>query len=257
MARSRTRPFFLGESFLGVRGGRLTHDGSGWPARTLLGRLSASAREDVLKLGTERFRAPGESILRQGEHGTEVILLLSGYVKVEVDLSHGEKALLAVRTGGDLVGEMGPLERMPRSASVRTCVPTRYRSIAWVEWERFLEDHPLAGIEFGRMLSARLRWANERRLDAAGSRRVTVKIARVVDELFAVHGTPVESGLKLSVSLTQRELASLAGVSLSAAESELRELENSGLLKWKYRSCLLLDGAELRRRAENLDDNPQ
>lgn len=235
----------------------MTHGGSGWPTRTLLGRLSASVREDVLKLGTERFRVSGESILRQGEYGTEVILLLSGYVKVEVDLTCGEKALLAVRTGGDLVGEMGPLERMPRSASVRTCVPIRYRSIAWVQWERFLQDHPSAGVEFGRMLSARLRWANERRLDAAGSRRVTVRIARVVDELFAVHGTRVESGLKLSVSLTQRELASLAGVSLSAAETELRELEKSGLLRWKYRSCLLLDEVALRRRAENLDENPR
>ncbi|SDF57022.1 cAMP-binding domain of CRP or a regulatory subunit of cAMP-dependent protein kinases [Lentzea fradiae] len=234
----------------------MTHDGSGWPVRTLLGRLSAAARKSVLALGTERFRGPGESILRQGEHGTDVILLLSGYVKVEVDLPRGERTLLAVRTAGDLVGEMGPLERRPRSASVRTCVPIRYRSIAWTDWERFLGAHPAAALEFGRMLSARLRSANERRLDAAVSRRVPVKIARVVDELFTVHGTPVESGVALSVPITQRELASLAGVSLSATESELRELENSGLLKWKYRGCLLLDSVELKRRAENFPDNP-
>jgi CRP/FNR family cyclic AMP-dependent transcriptional regulator len=234
----------------------LTDNGGNWPARTLLGRLSTSACDRALRLGTERLRVSGESLIRQGEVGTDVILLLSGYVKVEVDLPHGKRVLIAVRTGGDLVGEMAPLERKPRSASVRACSSIRCRSIAWSEWERFLAADPMVAIEFGRMLSARLRWANERRLDSAGSRRVSVRVARIVEELFAIHGRPVETGVELAVSLTQQELASLAGVSLSAAEAELRDLENNEVIRWGYRGCVVLDEAALRQRAENLGGNP-
>ncbi|MEU7478618.1 Crp/Fnr family transcriptional regulator [Lentzea sp. NPDC042327] len=224
--------------------------------RTLLGRLPSSVCDRALQLGTERLRSSGESLLRQGEVGSEVILLLSGYVKVEVDLPSGKQVLIAVRTGGDLVGEMGPLEGKPRSASVRACTPIRFRSIAWGEWERFLALHSSAAIEFGRMLSSRLRWANERRLDVAGSRRVSVRVARIVEELSAIHGRPVEAGVELVVALTQRELASLAGVSLSSAESELSDLESAGIIRWGYRGCVVLDEAALSRRAENMDENP-
>ncbi|MCG8924692.1 Crp/Fnr family transcriptional regulator [Lentzea sp. CC55] len=213
-------------------------------------------RDRALRLGTERLRVPGECLVRQGEVGGEVILLTSGHAKVEVDLARGKTVLIAIRTGGDLVGEMGPLEVKPRSASVRACAPTRFRTIAWEEWERFQRDHPPVAIEFGRMLSARLRWANERRLDAANSRRVSVRVARILGELYAIHGRPLEVGVQLAVALTQRELASLAGVSLSAAESELRDLENGRIIRWGYRGCVLLDEPALRQRAENLDENP-
>ncbi|MEW2379935.1 cyclic nucleotide-binding domain-containing protein [Micromonospora sp. NPDC047812] len=51
------------------------------------------------------------------------MLLEEGLTKVTVSLPDGRAALLALRVGGDLVGEVSALNDRPRSASVTTCGP--------------------------------------------------------------------------------------------------------------------------------------
>ncbi|WP_285750233.1 Crp/Fnr family transcriptional regulator [Lentzea sp. NBRC 105346] len=211
----------------------------------------------MLNLGTSRTRLQGENLLRQGEEGDDVLLLLTGYVKIEVDLPEGGQVLLAIRTGGDLVGEMGPLEHKPRSATVRASTTVTYKSIAWPDLEKYLADHPRGSVEFSRMLSARLRWSNERRVDQAASRRAATRVVRVLYELMVAYGRRTSSGVDIDVSLTQKEIASLSGMSLSAAESELRELEKAGIIRKLYRRTVVVNEIALRKRAENPDDIPQ
>ncbi|MGW6355942.1 cyclic nucleotide-binding domain-containing protein [Streptomyces sp. NPDC055092] len=63
-------------------------------------------------------------LVRQGMNDRYVLLLLSGLTKVTAVVENGETSLLAVRAGGDTVGEMAAMDgSAPRSATVTACGP--------------------------------------------------------------------------------------------------------------------------------------
>jgi hypothetical protein len=52
-----------------------------WRTTTLLSRLSAPARDEMIRLGAVRSYEPGDVLIRQGGTSREALLLLSGLVK--------------------------------------------------------------------------------------------------------------------------------------------------------------------------------
>jgi CRP/FNR family cyclic AMP-dependent transcriptional regulator len=202
---------------------------TGWHDSTLLGRLEPAGRAALLALGRPADFPPAKVLLRQGDLSQHSYLLLRGYVKVTALAENGGEALLGIRTAGDLIGEMAVLGGQPRSASVQACTPVHARVLPVHDLTRFLEQTPAAGMALSRMISERLRWANDRRLDFAAFPAAT-RLARVLLYLAETYGHPVPDGLALAASLTQRDLASLAGIKLPTAEKALRVLHDSGVV---------------------------
>ena len=218
--------------------------GARWPAASLLGRLPVRARHTLLELGTAvRFPAD-RPILRQGESGHTAYLLLSGCVKVLGNEADREP-LLAIRIGGDLVGEMAVLSRKPRSATVSACAETAARAIPGEELRAFLHRCPEAAIEVAAMISERLRWSNDRRVDFAAL-DPRARISRVLLTLAQTYGRTVDGGCDLGAPLTQAEIASLAGIRLPTAEKALRGFAESGLVRLGYRNIVVVDLPALR-----------
>jgi CRP/FNR family cyclic AMP-dependent transcriptional regulator len=210
--------------------------------------LRERTREEFLALGFARRHPQGKTILAQGDRGTFALLLLSGWVKVIGADSSGETALLAIRAGGDLVGEMGVLDHATRSASVVTCTDLVVRQIAGTEFERFLARHPDAAIEVASMISERFRWANRRRVEFATC-PADVRVARILLDLCSAYGRIQGNRGELDVALTRDELASMAGVALSTAEKIVRSYQREGLVSSRYRALTVTDLTGLRRRA--------
>jgi CRP/FNR family transcriptional regulator, cyclic AMP receptor protein len=227
-----------------------------WPDATLLGRLSAPTRTALLALGRERTFPAKQAIIRQGETGDHVVLLLSGFVKVVVDAADGTETLLAIRVAGDLVGEMAVVDRSPRSASIVAGVHTEARVITHRAFERFLGTYPDAALGTVRMLAERLRWADRRRVEFATRLPARARIGRVLLELVIAYGRRSASGTDLGVPLIQRHLATLAGVGTSTVEAEIREFERLGVLRWGYRRVVVLDMRLLHRMAEMTGEIP-
>ena len=76
-----------------------------WPPGSLLAGLPEASRQRFLSLGTKRqYAGTGRVLIREGDHGVVAYLLLSGSVKVTAAADEGD-ALLAIRVGGDVVGE--------------------------------------------------------------------------------------------------------------------------------------------------------
>jgi CRP-like cAMP-binding protein len=235
---------------MGVHEGRPAD--SRWPDETLLGRLSEPARASLVRLGARKAFPPGEVILRQGESESTVYLLLSGYVKV-VGNEAGREPLLAIRVGGDLVGEMAALSGRPRSATVTACTATSARAIAGTDLRPFLSECPEVAIEVARMISERLQWANERRIDFAALPPRT-RVSRVLLTLADTYGRDTCEGRDLGVRLIQGEVASLAGVKLTTAEKALRGLQRRGVVRLGYRKIVVADMPGLRAAAGRAPD---
>jgi CRP/FNR family transcriptional regulator, cyclic AMP receptor protein len=223
-----------------------------WPRSSLLARLTASDREELLRLGTRATYPSQQVLIRHGDPEDHAVLLTQGFTKVVVDTENGYEALLAIRVGGDLVGEMATLERKPRAATVISCVRTVAHLIPADLFIAFLEGHPGVHREVSRMLSERLRFANEQRV-AFAALPAAARVARILTEIAQAYGrNDSDHHWELGLSLNRADLASFAGVSLSSAEKALHGLRELGVLGQRGRDILILDLPALSRAAAGL-----
>ncbi|MFE2751427.1 Crp/Fnr family transcriptional regulator [Actinosynnema sp. NPDC059335] len=219
------------------------------PTGTYLEAVSDAGRAALLALGVPKRYRPGDPLVREGERSDHVILLVQGLVKATVTLENGRVALLNVRGGGDLVGEMAFLTGNPRSATVTACLDTRVRVVAAAEFTDFLTRYPAAHFDLHRMILRTLEWGEQRRTDYNGY-PVSVRLARVLVHLADAYGHRVDGGIALKLNLTQGEIGSLVGVEEDTARREFRTLRDRGVITMGYRAATVVDPVALRQIAE-------
>lgn len=203
----------------------------------------------MLKLGVRRAYPPGHVLLRQGEQGRSIWLLLDALTKVSARVENGSEALLAIRVSGDVVGEMGVIDGSPRSATVTTCGHTVAYQINGPVFVEFLRRQPEAALTLSRMAIDRLRWANQRRLDFTGY-DTDLRLARVLIALAERHGRPDPCGMNIGIPLTQTELGGMVGAKEVTVQKALRSLAAQGLVQPLHRGVLITDAAGLAAFAD-------
>jgi flavin reductase (DIM6/NTAB) family NADH-FMN oxidoreductase RutF len=106
----------------------------------------------ILDAGEERSYAEGESIVRAGEPGNELYVLLEGAVRVERD-----GALVRALSEGDLFGEIAVLDGGRRTADVVASADARCLAVPRDVIRATLEAEPRAAWELLGVLARRLR----------------------------------------------------------------------------------------------------
>jgi len=206
------------------------------------------ARQRLFGLGAKRqYPDSGRILIREGETSSSVFLLLAGVVKVTGGTGGGE-ALLAIRVGGDMVGELSALDSRPRLATVTTAGPVIARVIGQGEFTSFLSRNPDVALAISRGVADKLRSATARRVDFSGC-DVATRFARVLLELTIRYGQQTRAGTVIRCSLTQTELAALVGAAEPTIQRVLRQLRADGVVATGYRETTVLDVAGLRQRA--------
>jgi CRP-like cAMP-binding protein len=105
--------------------------------------------------GTPREYPRGSVLMSQGERAETVLALVSGRVKVLRENGADEGFLLAVRGGGDLLGEIALLGDGTRSATVIAIDACRTRVFSMDGFTAFCAEHGLDG-ELARHLVRRM-----------------------------------------------------------------------------------------------------
>jgi CRP/FNR family transcriptional regulator, cyclic AMP receptor protein len=97
--------------------------------------LSPEEAKRLAAFATETSIAEGQMLMKQGDYSTELIAIEEGTADV---LRDGDK--VASLKSGDLIGEMGLLERRPRNADVIATSPMRVIKLTHWEIRRMSED---------------------------------------------------------------------------------------------------------------------
>ena len=102
--------------------------------------LSAKDVKKVIKVGTSVRVAPGEDLIRQGEEGAGVFIVISGDLAVR----QGEDDLGVVRAG-DLIGEIGLVELVRSTTTVTARTEVEALLIGYDETRRLIAELPTFG----------------------------------------------------------------------------------------------------------------
>jgi ABC-type multidrug transport system fused ATPase/permease subunit len=92
------------------------------------------------RLMIEQYSA-GETVVRQGEPGDKMYIISRGQVDVVVDDAGAERRIATLETG-DYFGEMALLAGEPRTATVRSTIPTQLYSLTQADFAALLEREP-------------------------------------------------------------------------------------------------------------------
>jgi CRP/FNR family transcriptional regulator, cyclic AMP receptor protein len=211
-------------------------------------RLDPVDREELMARGRRRRWPAGASLFLEGERSATVLVITSGRVKVFSLTAHGEEIVLAVRGPGALLGELSAIDGAPRGASVAALEPVEAVVVPVAAFIDFLRSHAAAAVVLLQLVTGRLRDSDRKRVEFAAY-DIAARVARRLLELAERFGEPDEHGVRITVALSQDELAGWVGASREAVAKALRVLRDRGLVTTGRRTMTVLDLAGLRRRA--------
>lgn len=219
-----------------------------WPESSVLGALVPAAGQVLLSAGGPVRYTPGRVIMREGDKTSFVVVLLDGMVKVISTAPDGQGVLLAIRTGGDLIGEYAALDGLPRSATVTACGLVHARLLSREEFLECLRRDPRIDQVVKSSVVGQLRTSISFRVDFAGL-DVGTRVARVLCQFAQTYGRPVGASTQIDWPITQLELASLCGAAEPTVQKALRRMRSAGVLSTGYRSVRIEDFEELSQIA--------
>ncbi|MBL7259373.1 Crp/Fnr family transcriptional regulator [Paractinoplanes lichenicola] len=211
--------------------------------------LTPADRDELFLIGRRRRWPAGATLFSEGDRSTTVVLVISGRAKVFSLTAQGGEVLLAIRGPGALLGEMSALDGAPRSASVSALEPLETYVVGVAAFLEFLGSHPDAAVRIVRMIVSRLRDADRKRVEF-GTYDTLGRVALRLAELAERFGDSQPDAVRISLPLTQDELAAWTGSSRESVTKALGALRRQGIIETSRRSVSVIDLDRLRARAK-------
>ena len=200
---------------------------------------------------SQTHRVAADTLLfQQGEEGDALYGIAEGLVRIWVSGEAGKELTLALLEPGDVFGEVALLDGLPRSASadaVEDCL------LVVVRREAFL---PLLAAESGlarhviELLCERLRESTDRASEFAFL-GLAARLARKLQALAVAHGQDEKGGaIRITLKLSQGELAQMLGVSREAVNKQLKAWTQEGLVHHEQGQVVITDRKRLAEVAE-------
>jgi CRP/FNR family cyclic AMP-dependent transcriptional regulator len=193
--------------------------------------------EQITELETSLARRifPGGTLLMSVEQpGTALYVILQGSVKVFLNRDDGTEVIVSLLGTGHTVGEMSVFLASQRCANAVTMERTAMLCMSGGDFADCLRRMPQLSFNLNRLLSQRLRLANQQIL-ALSSLDVAGRVAREILAFAEQYGREERGWVRIPLRLTQGDLAAIIGTS--------RERVNQVMVRFKRRGFLSVDRA--------------
>ncbi|MGC4952189.1 Crp/Fnr family transcriptional regulator [Actinomadura citrea] len=193
--------------------------------------------------GQTLHRSSGHVFFEEGEETDFVLLIRKGHVMVSAGRP---KRIIAVRGANEVVGEMSPLSREPRVASVSAIDEVEVLLISAARWIEFLKSHTRAVLAQLVAKDERLKQATRKIAESelAVERRLALAFIELVESGLGKHG---DEGIVLRIS--QQDLADYAGASLDSVKKVIRTFKSAAIIDAARQKTVILNLPALREIA--------
>jgi CRP/FNR family transcriptional regulator len=168
-------------------------------------------------------------IFREGDSSDTCYVVRSGHARAVLEHPDGRTITLAHFGPGDIFGELAMFDDERRSATVETLDEVHAVAVLGSDMRRLLRDHPDLAVKLVISLGRRLREANDR-LTRQSFQTVQSRVAVVLSELVERARQEGAGERDVLVTITQADVAQLAGSSRESASRFLAVLERAGLV---------------------------
>jgi CRP/FNR family cyclic AMP-dependent transcriptional regulator len=222
-----------------AKGAASDHGRKSLEKSTLFGALDEKVRREIAAYAKPRRYAAGEPICWLDDHGDSMMAVVVGTVRISLPALKGREIILADLQPGELFGEIALLDGKPRSANATALTNCELMVLERRDVMPFLERNPSACIKLMEILCSRIRRSDERMSDIAFY-DLPVRLAKTL-----LHYPPQGRETK-KLSLSQTELAEMAGGTRENVNRCLRAWQRQGILELKDRWIIILKPEALR-----------
>lgn len=204
--------------------------------------MDERSRRELVALAVPRNFGVGEPICRLGDVGLSMMAVVTGTVRITLPMPKGKEIILADLPAGELFGEIAMLDGKPRSADATALTKCELLVLERRHVIPILEQNPAMCLKLMEMLCARIRHSDERMADIAFFDLPT-RLAKVLLNY------PAKTRDDTRLSLSQRELAEMAGGTRENVNRCLRDWQRRGIVELKGGWTIIRKAEELRRLA--------
>ena len=215
------------------------------PEHSLLQVLTEAELSELLQTARLNEATKGDVLLRQGDKGDSLIILLDGQARVTVYTANGREIVLEYAGAGSVLGEIALLDGGERTASVIAMEPLRYLSLGRSAFEGLISQNHQIALRIMRELALRLRVANQT-IETDRAYAAAPRLARFLLRLIRGEGQPV-------ITLSQTELSMFAGISRENINRQLSLWSQAGVTAVEQGGIRILDPATLEDIAVSVD----
>lgn len=208
----------------------------------LLGRLTPGEIAQLLAHArVETYRARQE-IFHKGSPGLGLLAVLKGKVRISSVGPDGNQVVLNIIDEGEVFGEIALLDGKDRTADAVAMGECDLLAIDRRDFVPFVRANPEVALRLLSVMCERLRRTTEQVEDMIfldAPQRLAKKLLQLAD-----------ARAKQAVTISQRELGNMIGLSRESINKQLNAWQQEGMLKIEQGTIVILDAEALRQHGE-------
>jgi CRP/FNR family transcriptional regulator len=208
--------------------------------------LTPADLDRIAEVAVSRTFGPGHTIFREGDESDTCYVVSSGHARAIRAHPDGRTISLAHFGPGDIFGELAMFDNERRSATIETLDDVEAIAILGADMHRLIRQHPDLAVKLVISLGRRLRETNER-LTRQSFQTVQSRVAEVLGQLCEQSRLESPTDGEVLVTITQADIAKLAGSSRESASRFLAVLERAGVVTQGRGRLTVHDPEALRR----------
>ena len=211
----------------------------------LFAEFSDADRATVAALMVSRRYPKHAALVYEGDPGDALFIVVKGNVAVTRMSNDGKETILTILREGDFFGEMGVLDGSPRSATIKAVGEVEAALLPRKDFLDLLGKSPNMSLSLVLALSARLRETNQA-MQATAYQDIRTRLAALLLHLSRQFGESVEGGIRLTLRLTNQEMANMIGTTRETANRMLNRFWDEKLIDMQTGHIIISDAARLK-----------
>jgi CRP-like cAMP-binding protein len=200
--------------------------------------LSDEDIQSLARLATRRRYPKDTVVFFENEEGDFFFMIVEGRIKVSILGDDGREVILSMLGPGDFFGEMALLDNEPRSATAIAADETELLSLHRSDFQSVLTENRSITSALIKILSARLRHANQQ-ISTLALLDVYGRVARVILDMAKEEGRRLKDGRIAFRRATHQEIANRIGTTRETVTRMLKDLERQGLITMEGREMVV------------------
>jgi CRP/FNR family transcriptional regulator, cyclic AMP receptor protein len=205
------------------------------------GQLSPDELRTLAQASETQELVRGDVLFKEGDEPDELYVVIDGRIAIANKSVDGRESVVALMERGDLFGEMGMLDGLPRSAEARALEPSTVLAVPYEPVKALLEANPERLWNVVRLLAGRLRNMDEALADSVFL-DVTGRTAKRLLELS-------NGADEFTLPVTQEELAGMVGASRERVNKAIAQFIRLGWIAQTDRRYRVIKRPNLELRS--------